>query len=161
MFTTTEINGSNTFWEREAPGLLGFNVAEALDIRTSDKTIAVGTHGRGVWIGDVQVTVSNEDELVVERPNQFELKQNFPNPFNPSTTIQFALSEPSQVSIQVFDVNGRRVRTLINEESRTSGQHAISFDASNLASGVYFYRINATANSGQSFSDVKRMTLIK
>src|SRR6056297_3441210 len=81
VFTTTSMDGANTFWEREAPGLLGFNVAEALDIRTSDKTIAVGTHGRGVWIGDVQVTVSNEEELLVEAPGQFELKQNFPNPF--------------------------------------------------------------------------------
>ncbi|HMB98212.1 MAG TPA: T9SS type A sorting domain-containing protein [Balneolaceae bacterium] len=161
VFTTTSMDGANTFWEREATGLLGFNVAEALDIRTSDKTIAVGTHGRGVWIGDVQVTVSNEEELLVEAPGQFELKQNFPNPFNPSTTIQFALSEPSQVTIQVFDINGRRVTTLLNDESHNSGQHAVSFDASSLASGVYFYRINATANSGQSFSDVKRMTLIK
>jgi len=161
VFTTTELSGSNTFWQREASGLIGFSIAEALDIRTSDKTIAVGTHGRGVWIGAVQVTVSNEDELTVETPIRFELKQNFPNPFNPSTAIQFALSEPANVTLQVFDVNGRRVTTLLNDESRNSGQHTISFDASNLASGVYFYRINATANSGQSFSDVKRMTLIK
>jgi len=161
VFTTTELNGSNTFWEREAPGQIGFNIAEALDIRLSDNTIAVGTHGRGLWIGNVQLTVSNEEELLVEIPVNFELKQNFPNPFNPSTTIQFSLPEPGTVTLQVFDVTGRRVTTLLNESSRTSGNHAISFDASRFASGVYLYRIEATSSAGNSFSDVKRMTLIK
>ncbi len=161
VFTTTDLSGSNTFWEREAPGQIGFNIAEALDIRLSDNIIAVGTHGRGLWIGNVQMTVSNEEELFVENPVSFELQQNFPNPFNPSTTIQFSLPEPGTVTLQVFDVTGRRVTTLLNESSRSSGNHSISFDASRLASGVYLYRIEATSPSGNSFNDVKRMTLIK
>ncbi|MGF1669747.1 MAG: T9SS type A sorting domain-containing protein, partial [Balneolaceae bacterium] len=161
VFTTTELNGNNTFWEREAPGQIGFNVADAIDVRLSDNVIAIGTHGRGMWIGNVQTSVSVEEDFITEAPVHFELKQNFPNPFNPSTNIQFVLSEPGTVTLQVFDVNGKRISTIINNENRNSGQHTISFDASSLASGVYFYRINLTSNSGRSFSDVKRMTLIK
>ncbi|MGF1669194.1 MAG: T9SS type A sorting domain-containing protein, partial [Balneolaceae bacterium] len=161
VFTTTELNENNTFWEREAPGQIGFNVAEAIDVRLSDNIIAVGTHGRGMWIGEVQLTVSTEEEFITETPVQFELKQNFPNPFNPSTNIQFSLPEPGNVTLQVFDINGRRIATLLNDELRSSGQHSLSFDASRFASGVYFYRINATTNSGRTFTEAKQMTLIK
>jgi hypothetical protein len=89
------------------------------------------------------------------RPAGFELAQNFPNPFNPSTTIQFTLPQDDVVRLKVFDASGREVQTLVN--GRTSrGTHTVSFDAMNLASGIYLYRLETSA-----FSETKKMVLVK
>ena len=98
------------------------------------------------------VTVSNEPE---ELPLTFKLEQNYPNPFNPSSTIQFTLPQAGDVRLDVFTITGQLVTTLVNNRLG-SGEHSVTFDASNLASGVYIYRIM----SGK-FVQSKRMTLIK
>lgn len=85
----------------------------------------------------------------------FELYQNYPNPFNPSTQIQFQLAEKGVVSIRVYDILGNLVSEVFNEE-RESGSHSISFDASNLSSGIYFYKLQ----SGK-FVQTRKMTLIR
>jgi hypothetical protein len=100
------------------------------------------------------ITVSTEDG-VADMPIQFELFQNYPNPFNPSTTINFALPEQSDVTIRIYDVTGRRIATLLNE-NRPAGYHNIVWDAGSVASGTYFYRIKAG-----EFSTVKTLTLVK
>jgi hypothetical protein len=79
----------------------------------------------------------------------------YPNPFNPITKIKFSLPEDSYVEIKVYDVLGREIETLLSEH-RKAGYHEITFDASNLPSGVYFYRIKAG-----KFADVKKMILMK
>jgi len=91
----------------------------------------------------------------VTAPVAFELLQNYPNPFNPSTTIKFTIPQSSVVTLKVFNTLGQEVKTLINQNME-SGAHSISFDATDLNSGVYFYKLDA----GQ-FSDVRKMTLIK
>ena len=85
----------------------------------------------------------------------FELSQNYPNPFNPSTQIQFQLAEKGVVSIRVYDILGNLVSEVLNEE-RESGSHSISFDASNLSSGIYFYKLQ----SGK-FIQTRKMTLLR
>ncbi|MBV6478409.1 MAG: hypothetical protein HGGPFJEG_01164 [Ignavibacteria bacterium] len=87
--------------------------------------------------------------------NEYALEHNFPNPFNPVTRIIYKLPEDNFVSIKVFDVNGKEVMTLVNEK-QTKGIHSVNFDGSNLASGVYYYKMT----SG-NFNDAKTMTLIK
>jgi hypothetical protein len=77
-----------------------------------------------------------------EIPSEYVLRQNYPNPFNPSTTIKFELPRTSQVNLAVYDILGRQVSVLVNEK-RDAGVHEVRFDGSNLASGVYFYRIQA------------------
>lgn len=99
-------------------------------------------------------TVGIEDEL--GNVESFRLNQNYPNPFNPSTTISFNLPNAADVSLAVYNVLGQRVATLLNNKKYTSGSHTLSFDASNLASGIYIYRLEAG-----SFTSLKRMTLIK
>lgn len=88
-------------------------------------------------------------------PNSFKLYQNYPNPFNPSTKIKYSLPQKGFVTIKVFDMLGREVRTLINSE-QNAGQHEINFNAGELPSGIYFYRID-TGNS----SMIKKMVLLK
>lgn len=98
--------------------------------------------------------VSNESELATVE--SFRLEQNYPNPFNPSTSINFKLPNAANVNLTVYNVLGQRVATLLNNKAFTSGSHSVSFDASNLASGIYIYRLEAG-----SFTSQKRMTLIK
>jgi hypothetical protein len=87
---------------------------------------------------DVQMATSSE--LTEELPQRLELSQNYPNPFNPSTTIQFSLNRASDVTLEVFNITGQRIATLVNE-TLSAGNHQHSFDASGLSSGIYIYRL--------------------
>ena len=95
------------------------------------------------------------DEKSTNLPTNFALKQNYPNPFNPITTIEYDLPVESKVTLKIFDVLGREVSTLVNKEQR-AGRYSIEFDASQLSSGTYFYRIDAG-----TFFDVKKFLLIR
>ena len=88
-------------------------------------------------------------------PRTFDLEQNYPNPFNPTTQINYAVPEQSDVRIEVYNVIGRRVATLVNREM-APGNYTVNFDASSLSSGMYFYRLKA----GSTLL-TKKMTLIK
>ena len=90
-----------------------------------------------------------------EVPTEFVLQQNYPNPFNPSTTIQYALPSRSQVTLTVFNTLGQIVRELVNGDSE-AGYHEVQFDATGLASGVYFYRMRAG-----DFVETKRLLLLR
>ncbi len=99
--------------------------------------------------------ISNIDEHNNSLPSIFILEQNYPNPFNPSTQIKFSIPQESQVSLKLYDVTGREVGTLI-EEFMQSGTYIINFNANELSSGIYFYKIQAA-----EFSDVKKMLLLQ
>jgi hypothetical protein len=95
-------------------------------------------------------------------PKELVLLQNYPNPFNPTTTIEFSFEsatgrtgEPTRVTLKVYDVLGREVRTLVNEELKP-GNYEVTFDAAGLASGVYIYRLTTP-----TFSQTKAMVVIK
>ena len=100
-----------------------------------------------------QVPVSNEESP--EIPNAVSLKQNYPNPFNPTTTIEFELDKSTFTKLTLYDVVGRKVRELVNEK-RPAGTNTIEFNATNLASGVYLYRLEANG-----VVQTRRLTLIK
>jgi hypothetical protein len=91
----------------------------------------------------------------IERAYEFSLNQNYPNPFNPATKIQFTLPETVDVRLDVYNIAGQRVATLVNEQ-REAGAHTVEFDGTRVASGVYIYRIQAG-----SFVQTRKMTLIK
>ena len=95
-------------------------------------------------------------------PQQFTLQQNYPNPFNPSTIIEYNMAVPSNVTLQVYDVLGRLVATLVDGDER-AGQHQAKFTRAGHASGVYFYRLHVTPVSGQgsAYSKVMKMVLLK
>ncbi|KAA0211815.1 MAG: carboxypeptidase regulatory-like domain-containing protein [Ignavibacteriaceae bacterium] len=93
-------------------------------------------------------------------PQFYSLSQNYPNPFNPVTNISFSLPEISQITLIVSDMTGREVATLLNGRFE-AGSYNTTFNATELSSGVYIYRINVTGISGTKFSDTKRMVLLK
>jgi type IX secretion system substrate protein len=113
----------------------------------------------GYRMRDLITALENENELV----QRFSLSQNFPNPFNPSTKISFRLSKINHVKLTVFDILGSEVRTLINERIQ-AGDYTLDFDASNLSSGIYLYKIEVGdlgSKEGIQFSDTKKMLLVK
>lgn len=105
------------------------------------------------------VTISGatgiDDLLDDQIPSRYTLLQNYPNPFNPATHIRFGLPKASTVEIDLFNVMGQKVDTILDEYKR-AGYHTINFDASHLASGIYFFSIKA-----EEFKDVKKMILMK
>jgi hypothetical protein len=87
----------------------------------------------------------------------FQLYHNYPNPFNPETTIEFYLSRPDEVSLKVFNLRGEEIATLINQKKLLAGNHKIKWNAENLPSGIYFYRLQ----TGRNFFATKKLVLLK
>lgn len=102
------------------------------------------------------INVTGVDESLIDfNPTDFKLFNNYPNPFNPSTKIRYAIPQSAFTSLKVYSITGKEVAVLVNEH-KTPGVYEINFDASELSNGVYFYKLQ----SG-SFSDVKKMILMK
>lgn len=94
-------------------------------------------------------------------PLVYKISQNYPNPFNPVTKINYDLPRDSKVKIVIYDILGREVKRLVNNELKTAGSYIVDFNATNYASGVYFYRIEAEEPNGNKFVDSKKMVLLK
>jgi hypothetical protein len=89
-------------------------------------------------------------------PTEFALHQNYPNPFNPATKISFDLPQDSKVNLAVYDLLGREVKRLVNNEFKVAGKYTYDFNGSSLASGIYFYRFET-----KGVTHTKRMMLVK
>jgi hypothetical protein len=105
-------------------------------------------------IDTTSTTVGTEDSKIT-LPQKYYLSQNYPNPFNPSTVINYEIPKSSFVKLKVYDILGREIATLVNEE-KAAGRYKIIFNASNYSSGVYFYKIEAGG-----FSKINKMVLLK
>ena len=97
--------------------------------------------------------------MVIKAPGNFSLSQNYPNPSNPKSKIDYELPFKGKISIIVYDILGKEVAALVNE-IKDEGYYTAEFDGSNLASGVYFYRINAESGI-LNFSKTLKMILVK
>jgi hypothetical protein len=104
-------------------------------------------------ISQKATAVNNGIEKII--PQNYQLLQNYPNPFNPTTTIQYFIPQKSKVQIKVLDLLGREIATVVNEEN-SFGKHTVIFDASQLSSGMYFYRMQA-----ENFVEIKKLVVIK
>jgi hypothetical protein len=135
-FLVSECPGSNSFSNVETPRCPSYWVFRKYNPVTG-------------WIIGVK-TVSNEI------PQSFVLHQNYPNPFNPSTKIKFELPKNDVVTLKIYDLLGKEVATVVNNEYTTAGVKEIEFNASNLASGVYYYTLKAG-----NLTDTKKMVLVK
>ncbi len=151
LYSTSNLNGSATVWAQEGSNTIGNVVCTMVKGRDSDEFVAVATHGAGIYSASNVTSVEDGSSL----PEDYTLSQNYPNPFNPSTTISFSLPQAGNVKLTVFDALGKTVQEIANKEF-SSGNHSINFNAANLTSGVYFYRIEAG-----SFVQSKKMVLLK
>jgi hypothetical protein len=113
-----------------------------------------------LFVNDGQLNSNTLTRTVTITPSVFFLYHNYPNPFNPSTTIAYSLPERAKVDLVVYDILGRRVKELINKEE-DAGYYRYKFDANGLASGVYIYVLTTKAASGKDFISAKKMILLK
>ncbi len=136
------------------------NVSSALVFNGKLFVGIVGGNQWGVWYDKLPNVTSVKENIAKGSPANFELEQNYPNPFNPSTIIKYSLHKSGLVTIKVYDILGREVTTLVDKIQNT-GSYQITFDGSRLASGVYFYRLTAASLRGESFSEIKKLVVLK
>jgi len=137
------VNDADATGERE--GILTYS------INNQDKSYSNVSLWTYTWIGD-KMTDVDDNKLSV---NSYELSQNYPNPFNPSTVISYSLEKSGMVSLKIYNILGQEVMSLVNA-TQNAGQYQVKFDASQLSTGLYIYRIQ----SG-NFVDSKKMMLLK
>ncbi|MBZ0204073.1 MAG: T9SS type A sorting domain-containing protein [Ignavibacteria bacterium] len=138
-------------WTELADGLPN-TVAMHLDYNHSSNRLRIGTHGRGVWETSNLVGIINYNN---EIPSDYKLGQNYPNPFNPVTNITYSITKAGYVKLTVFDMLGREIKTIV-KQNQLAGTYTAQFDAANLTSGVYFYRLES-----EDFKDSRKMILVK
>lgn len=164
--TATEINNSGFEIERRTSSSdfsnIGFvggfgSTTEAKAYSFEDNKLSTGKYYYRLKQIDFDGSFEYSDEVEVDvlAPAEFALMQNFPNPFNPSTLIKYSLPLSSFVNISIYNALGEKVAELVNE-SKEAGEYEVSFNASDLSSGLYFYKIEAGKNSA-----VKKMMLMK
>ena len=112
-------------------------------------------YGRDFWLVKTGVDPTVAEPLFGAMPEKYALRQNYPNPFNPTTRITFDLTQTGHVSLKVFDLLGREVATLV-DDVRAVGSHAVMFDGSGLASGIYLCCLQVG-----EWSQTRKMVLLK
>jgi hypothetical protein len=150
-------DGSQLSWVKELIDISDY-IDEEIKLRftlVSDGSV----QENGIYIDDINLIVfednpTNNEQLAAD-VFKYSLEQNYPNPFNPATKIEYKIQEAGLVSLKVYDVLGKAVATLVNEE-KAAGNHNITFDAGNMPSGIYFY----TIKTGK-FINTKKMILLK
>lgn len=148
------IDPTASSWQPTNSGLIGSHVTSLVVDSLGFLYAATET---GVFRSVYTITSITEKSHRIS--NDFVLNQNYPNPFNPSTIISYELSANSSVSLKVYDILGRRVAVLVDRKE-TAGTHTVTWNASSLASGVYFYNLTSISSSG-TFTKTKAMILIK
>ncbi|MEO8446515.1 MAG: T9SS type A sorting domain-containing protein [bacterium] len=166
--TSSEVNNSGFNIERSISGSNDWKVAGNVsgngtsttshNYSFTDRNLMTGSYSYRLkqidFNGNFEYFGLNS-EIEIGTPSAFDLKQNYPNPFNPSTKITFDLPKEGFVSIKIFDNLGREVATVVNE-FKTAGYYTVDFNAANLTSGLYFYKMEANG-----FNKVMKMTLVK
>jgi hypothetical protein len=148
VFLSTN-NGIN--WSDVNNGLVNKAVSS---LAINETNLYAGTSS-GVWRRPLTEMITGVENKQIILPTSFSLQQNYPNPFNPTTTINYSIPKSGFVTIKVYDILGREVEALVNE-NRSVGNYSIQFNASKLVSGVYFYRMQAG-----DFIQTKKLILLK
>lgn len=107
----------------------------------------------------VLTDVEEDEEITFSQPTDYQLFQNYPNPFNPTTTIRFSIPTSGNVTLKIYDILGREVKTMLSE-FKSPGTYGVTFDSDGLASGIYFYQLSAVSGTDY-FAQTKKMLLIK
>jgi photosystem II stability/assembly factor-like uncharacterized protein len=143
-------------WVRQSSGTT--TNLNSLSFINSSTGWAVGFNGRILKTTNGGITFSQPISSNI--PVKFELFQNYPNPFNPVTAISFSVPSYSEINITLFNISGEKIRTIINNNF-PEGTYQVNFDGRDLSSGVYFYTLQALTYNNKTYSDTKRMILLK
>jgi hypothetical protein len=149
---------NGTSWSDVSSGMTNKYVRS---LEVSGGSLFAGVDYGGVWRRPLSEMITSAPQSTNQMPDRYELLQNYPNPFNPSTTIRFDLPMKSRVRLMVFNILGQKIAELANGEM-VAGSHERIWNA-NIASGLYFYRLEAVSatDPNKRFVDVKKMILLK
>jgi len=168
--TSSEINNSGFEIERKKPGGLwelkgakpgNGNSAEPVNYRFTDKGLVKGNYEYRLKQTDFNGNFEYHyltEEVIIGQPSDFSLSQNYPNPFNPVTKIDFNIPSDGNVVMKVYDINGKEITTLVNEH-RQSDYYTEFFNASDLASGIYYYKLTFTSGAVKNEKTLKMAVL--
>ena len=159
LFATTNDIENNLFFSKDS-GNTWVKISDGLSNRSVFDVVilnnyALAATSDGVWhrhLTDLMTNIGNKNNLNV---NEYYLEQNYPNPFNPNTTINYSIPKRYFVKIKIYDILGREIQTLVNEEE-PAGHYKVNFNASKYSSGVYFYQLKT-----RDFISTKKMILLK
>lgn len=154
LFSTTELLGDETIWEREGADVIGYNWVTTMDVRHSDGFVGIGTHGGGTFSAFLEYS-GVEPDGESSMPARFELTSIYPNPFNATANILLTLPHRSELTVDVYNALGRKVVTLA-DGTYNSGNHRFAFHGEEFASGIYFVQMKAG-----DFNTTKKMVLMK
>ena len=143
LYSTDKLNGKDTKWIQEGSSTIGNIVVDMIAGRPADGYIAIATHGNGMYSSNFETNDLSIDEP--STPNTFDIGQNFPNPFNPSTNIPFTLSNSGLVSLKIYDLMGREIITLLESEMN-KGSHQVNWlgkdkFGKSMPTGIYIYQL--------------------
>ncbi len=163
-----DVNGNYAYWADISIGVIDISEPNnpiqvttymgkdrGLGITAFDNKILFSDQTMGVWILKNDLITSVENSSTDDTPSEFELYQNYPNPFNANTRIEFSVPYRGKITIDIFDLLGRKIKTLLNEE-REKGKYKIYFSSTGLPSGIYFYQLSAGY-----LKAVKKMIVLK
>ena len=146
--------------------LTGVSLSDAIGVTAYDKSFNAAnenvstivndnmTNGNESWFTNAS-TVTGITDKINQLPGEYNLSQNYPNPFNPTTTINYSIVKEGNVSLSVYDLVGSKVTTIVNGY-KPAGSYSVHFDGSNLASGIYMYRLES-----ENYSATKKFILMK
>ena len=169
--TATETNNQGFEIQRSAEGLNFNNISFIPGFGTTTEPKSYSYTDQSVTSGkyyyrlkqidfDGSFSYSGVIEVEVSLPTEFSLEQNYPNPFNPATTIEFSLPTDAQITINIYNLVGEKVAEAASG-NYAAGTHKVDINASTLTSGIYFYRLDATGVDGNTFSSIRKMTLLR
>ena len=147
------LNNDDTSWSEVNTGLP--STSKSVSSIVADDSNLYAALGQSVWRRPISEMITAVKTLPSTKPFTFLLFQNYPNPFNPTTVISYQLPTNDFMRLEIYDVLGRKIKTLVSER-QSAGAHSVTFNAGGLSSGVYFYRLTAG-----SFVETKKLMLIK
>ncbi len=152
LYTTRSLAGAGTIWQHEGTGTVGYTVVNMIDVRYSDGHVVVGTHGRGAFSATIPVVKPPPVVPPPVVPQTFALSENFPNPFNAGTAVTVSVPEAGRVTIDVYDIAGRRIRRVANSWLAAGTSNPFIWDGRDdrgtaSATGVYLIVARTSASS--------------
>jgi len=177
IFVAKYDGDSNFLWVKQAGGT-SFDRGREIALDGSGNIVVTGDFGGTATFGDTILTSAGSQDIFIAKlglvtgieeefalPQSFNLSQSYPNPFNPSTTIEFSVPVNSNVRLTIYNLLGQVVTTLVNEEI-SAGNYSVIWNGTNkngfqVSSGVYLYKMKASGNNGNSYSETKKMVLLK
>jgi hypothetical protein len=136
------------------------SLQSALSIKVGDRIVRLENGTQVQLLGNEEKVSLITGKAIDNIPGKFVLDQNCPNPFNPTTRIHYGLPEKGHVTLEIFNVLGQKIETLVDAQ-QDAGYHTVQWNAAHVSTGIYFYKLSLSEPTGNTVTQVRRMSIIK